>query len=445
MGRPTGDWRAQLRRLPAIGPLLWYLRAAALAPYRLASLQRHLEVVTEQQGALRSALEELGGEELEARRALELLRAEVSELRSRADSLSARLELQAQWSNLWLGQQDQLLAELLAEAGRSKLLAGERPIFLHSIFRSGSTYLQFKFRGLTGFWSYHEPLHEQLQSIAVSQTRSVADALELARMAESLHHPLTDKNYFHEYPLGSQGGVLAFPAAQRLELPEDAEDPGLLRYLQVLVGAACGRPVFKFTRSGLLQGWMRRRLGGVHVYLARNPREQFASFLQQELRGDGHFLGMVALMVAHSPRLQALHPALAGAVGCGPDQPLPLSWQPLAEVIRLLPVPVAYQAFHALWALSLLEALRHSDFLLSLDRLAASSGYRLEAEEYFRGIGVPIDFSDIRLGRQTTQLPPERELERLEDQTWQKLELEAAGPELQRARELERALLAALP
>ena len=66
-------------------------------------------------------------------------------------------------------------------------------------------------------------------------------------------------------------------------------------------------------------------------------------------------------------------------------------------------------------------------------------------EEYFRGIGVPIDFSDIRLGRQTTQLPPERELERLEDQTWQKLELEAAGPELQRARELERALLAALP
>ncbi len=71
------------------------------------------------------------------------------------------------------------------------------PIFIHSLFRTGSTYLFHVFRRCVGhYWCYQEPLHEVIRYAATAPEH----LLQLnAESGSRLRHPVLERPYFWEF------------------------------------------------------------------------------------------------------------------------------------------------------------------------------------------------------------------------------------------------------
>ena len=71
------------------------------------------------------------------------------------------------------------------------------PIFIHSLFRSGSTYIFNVFRDSeAGYWCYQEPLNEHLLFASDAPEK----LLEIDKQTAShLRHPVLKKPYFDEF------------------------------------------------------------------------------------------------------------------------------------------------------------------------------------------------------------------------------------------------------
>ena len=147
------------------------------------------------------------------------------------------------------------------------------PIFVHSLFRSGSTYVFGAFRrSPAGYWCYQEPLNEHVRHVADSPER----LLEIdARDGSLLRHPPLDKPYFWEfYKIRKAIAPLFRKEFSYYTFFIGTGHPsfGQLRsYLQALIDNAKGRPFFQCCRTtGRLAG-LREAFGGTHI-LAQSPR-----------------------------------------------------------------------------------------------------------------------------------------------------------------------------
>ncbi|MGQ9797531.1 MAG: hypothetical protein ACUVR9_14345, partial [Desulfosoma sp.] len=158
------------------------------------------------------------------------------------------------------------------------------PIFIHSLFHSGSTYLSHVFRrSPCGYWCYQEPLHE-----AVYFAKNDPTILLRGFGEEDLNlyrHPRLDKPYFQElldvWPAWKD--TLDQSAIYDAYFPAPGQDFGI-GYWQALVNAAQGRPVFQECRTSGRIGAIKARLGGYHIYLWRNPWDQWWSYEVQLVR-----------------------------------------------------------------------------------------------------------------------------------------------------------------
>ena len=69
-----------------------------------------------------------------------------------------------------------------------------RPIFIHSLFRTGSTYLWNLFRKNNKYICYYEPFHQYLLDV---NTKNID--IILSRKHKEMHHPELDKYYWYEF------------------------------------------------------------------------------------------------------------------------------------------------------------------------------------------------------------------------------------------------------
>ena len=154
------------------------------------------------------------------------------------------------------------------------------PIFVHSLFRSGSTYVFNAFRRSTaGYWCYQEPLNEYVRHVASAPER----LLEIdGHDASLLRHPLLERPYFWEFYQVRN----AIAALFRKEFSYDgffmaADNPSfgdLTGYLQRLIDSAKGRPFLQCCRTFGRLAALRDTLGGTHIHLWRNPHDQWWSY-----------------------------------------------------------------------------------------------------------------------------------------------------------------------
>jgi hypothetical protein len=73
----------------------------------------------------------------------------------------------------------------------------DSPIFIHSLFRSGSTWLFDRFRNSSeGYWCYQEPYHETLINLKIQPEVLMSIHQETA---SSLRHPQINRPYFQEF------------------------------------------------------------------------------------------------------------------------------------------------------------------------------------------------------------------------------------------------------
>ena len=153
----------------------------------------------------------------------------------------------------------------------------KNPIFIHSLFRTGSTYLYSLFRSNKNNHCYYEPFHETLYNYP----KSKAFAKNKQDTYKSMGHPEDTKDYFFEYPYNENGyGVPLFQKSFSYDTfcPNKDKNDDLKKYIENLINYAKGRPVFQFCRSGLRTEWLKKEFDSVNIYLVRDPHDQWMSY-----------------------------------------------------------------------------------------------------------------------------------------------------------------------
>ncbi len=296
-----------------------------------------------------------------------------------------------------------------SETGIAHLGAGLRrpgaapaqPIFIHTFWRGGGTYLWSKFRACPDTLTFYEPFNELLG------TNSRARLLARTSRSWPSKHPLLDAPYMAEYaPLLTAHGLRLFlkeftTATYFLErgaaLPE-----AQCRYISSLLDHARRsgrRPVIGFSRSlGRLAG-LSRAFDAVHIVLLRNPAHQWMScFAQCRDHGNDYFLIMHLMVVGQNRH----HPILS-AVAERYDIPRieRRSFEEEVEAYRSVfarvDLEASYRVFLALFVAAYLEALPHGDLVVDMD-LLASAAYRRQIERRIRGLtGLSLDLGDAAM------------------------------------------------
>ncbi len=262
-------------------------------------------------------------------------------------------------------------------------------IFIHSLFRAGSTYLFQVFRR-AGYWCYQEPLHE----IAVFARADAKLLLEYSsETMQLLFHPPMDKPYFQElyevWPAWRD--TLRESSAYTAYFAAPGEDLGI-SYLLALIKAARGRPVFQECRTSGRIGAIKAELGGYHIYLWRNPWDQWWSYKVVS------YFDLVNQIIIHAP---------------GAPEPVKLALQELKleaygqndlkgafafYQARPLSSEQSFLVFYLLWCLGLKEGVTYADMLLNIDCLSDSEDYRAETLAMLKETGIGgLNFADCRV------------------------------------------------
>ena len=288
------------------------------------------------------------------------------------------------------------------------------PVFIHSSWRTSSTWVWQQFRLLAGTQCYYEPFHEDLSGMS-RQT-----AMEMGTETWISGHAQTAP-YFMEYVplLRKAGGVRLHEAPFPYDwfIPEGGLTGRLrqkeIRYVSLLIRHAEKKdrvPVLGFVRSLGRITPLKETFGGTHIFLLRNLWGQWMSFVDQRRKGNNWFYNKLRL-IANQPGdrfLTDIHnfyfrrcvelavdhkvlPQLSGLTG-----------QQFTKVVfDLLPEGQMFELFMGVHLYLYLHAFFVADIAVDSTEMTRNADYRAQCEEQIRRMtGLPIDFSG---GKQPTQ------------------------------------------
>jgi len=155
------------------------------------------------------------------------------------------------------------------------------PVFIHSLFRSGSTYLFNVFRrSETKYWCYQEPLNEKL---IFNATKPGGFKVGIEGVGKILRHPELDKPYCFEFHVVENQFSSLFKkefSYQQYFLNSNDQLKDLTNYFSALLQNSQGRAVFQCCRTTGRVEALKQSFGGVHIFLWRNPWDQWWSYKQ---------------------------------------------------------------------------------------------------------------------------------------------------------------------
>jgi hypothetical protein len=271
------------------------------------------------------------------------------------------------------------------------------PIFVHSGWRCSSTYVWHRFRAVPEVMAYYEPWHEQLAWLTPERIARERPA------TSGLRHPNEGLPYLSEFAdlLRPDGGVDGFEARLALDdyfLPPEQEDPGQAAYVETLIAAARRQdrtPVLACCRTLGRIGWLRRRFGGTHIVLIRDPVQQWRSFYSLRKRARPTYFELcqyVILSEAACGEAGARRLGLTAGKGELGDR-----IRAVRKRLKRAPARVSFAAFLAVYVLSYVAALPRADLVIDVDRLGGDPEYaRTMATAIQVLTGVKLDFSDCR-------------------------------------------------
>lgn len=247
-------------------------------------------------------------------------------------------------------------------------------------------------RSEENYWCYQEPLHELMLRISGESEELLQDTI---LKSKTLRHPELGKPYLAEYmPITARiGNIFAkcFPYDTYFLNP-DEEDEKLRCYLELLIETSKGRPVLQLCRSSGRIGWLRKQLGGIHLFVWRNPWDQWWSY-----QVDSYF-NTVNSLILNAPTAPPVIQSIRALV-CLED----FHSQNIAEEFVFFsmrqPAPTAsYQAFYAIWLHAMLEGLPEADIVINMEQLSNDRIYQKTIESELHKLGVNgIHFADCNI------------------------------------------------
>jgi hypothetical protein len=268
------------------------------------------------------------------------------------------------------------------------------PIFIHSLFRTGSTYIFNVFRRSSfNYISFQEPLHEVTLNSKEDPSRLIngfgINEMKLNR------HPILKNGYFHEL-------YEAWPAWKSFITNEsiyngyfgaNENDLGI-DFWKSLIKYSTKRPVFQECRTSGRIPLIRKILGGHHIYLWRNPWDQWWSYKVTSYFDTANQLIIhapnspqsIKLMIASLGLEVFPGKEIAGAFNFYGDHPLDSNSR--------------YIVFYMLWCLGIREGLEHCHTIINIDRLSDSEDYRQAILLDLSSVEIhDIDFSDCNIAQ----------------------------------------------
>lgn len=274
-------------------------------------------------------------------------------------------------------------------------------IFLHSWWRSSSTYFWQKFRPSPQFIAYYEPLSE---GHAIGAPGSREDFLAGSpELWDSNHPPLGSRGYFAEYVPLYRAGTLPVLAANQIYgsfLLDPGDDcPSVERQFRVLAEAAeaagC-RAVFGCVRSLGRIAWLKQRLGGFHLLILRDPIDLWCAMQRQHYMANNDYFVPTSLLIAAKlaarPGLRPLFQPLdfLGIVGGGYQ--MEIRW--MRRIVPLIVPVVAYEAFFTAWLLCVLRNAAAADLVADIGSFALAGERSRIARALEAEAGVALSFDD---------------------------------------------------
>lgn len=269
----------------------------------------------------------------------------------------------------------------------------QAPVFVHSSFRTSSTWLWVAFRKCRGARAYCEVFHETLASLMPSE-------VALFRYdAWASSHPATDP-YFVEFAalLSPTGGIPGTSEADAFQsfMPRQGHGGELTasEHVRISLPIALARehnmtPVLTCTRSLGRLGSIRAAYPGWHIFLYRNLYQQWLSYLWQFRNGNAYFLATISqtldlnrhdpfinwLVLRYRPTVAPPNDALAG----------------------FATLDDALGAFVGLHVYLSMRAFLVADQVIDVNQVAIDRDYRMRVEATIRTrTDLDIDLSDAR-------------------------------------------------
>ncbi len=283
----------------------------------------------------------------------------------------------------------------------------ENHIFIHSLFRTGSTYIWNKFRQNDRCFCYYEPFHQNLVFLNVENP----DLWEFGKnVTDQMRHPRLEKSYTYEYRDLLAPVQMQFPLFKKSfsfdEYCNNSDNPDAKKYIDSLIENAKNKykiPVLHFNRSSLRIRWFKENYpNSVHLYLARDPRDQFQSYMEMLDKNNLEIFLIMDLLIAGKNRGSGLFKILDSHVPLVDYHNDRFENEELiySKLVKNYTVEDRYYIFYFIWLYSLFENVLNADLILNIDLLSHDSDYRRNIGEWFDKMKISkIDFKDANISR----------------------------------------------
>ena len=269
----------------------------------------------------------------------------------------------------------------------------QNPIFIHSLFRSGSTYMFNAFRRMRTkegalYTTFQEPIHE-IVSFAAGTYWSFSSLTPAGAPSSAFCATELDAPYFKELYESHEAWRHVF--AEEIVYADyfGYSSEKTAAYLAAIIASAPHRPVIQECRTSLRIAQLKSALGGVHIHLWRNPWDQWWSFKSTDYFDTA--LQVILNAALCPPAISILKrtmgfPAIGGAT-LQEQFNFYARHRPAAED--------SYLTFFMIWTMALEHGRRGADVDINIDLLSTSDEYRRSVTAKLSEAGVDApDFSD---------------------------------------------------
>lgn len=267
------------------------------------------------------------------------------------------------------------------------------PVFIHSLWRDGSTYLFSVFRrSKAGYYCYQEPVHE----IALLSKENPENLLQFTgEKMDALRHPSLKQSYFFElYQLAEfWREVITKPIIYDEYFGGAANgNEGLIKYLKTLITHAKGRPVIQECRTSCRISVLKQSLQGTHIYLWRNPWDQWWSYKCTD------YFDITSQLILNAPNHPDVIDRLRREIDFEEFHDEDISKEFAHFNLNRLTAENSYFIFYLIWCLGLFEGMDNADLMLNIDTLSTQPNYREEVKNQLLQWGITdLDFTDCQV------------------------------------------------
>lgn len=263
------------------------------------------------------------------------------------------------------------------------------PIFLHGLFRCGSTYFFDKFRSDQNIHCYYEPFHHVINQL---RPDSIDIWAHSGKTSHRMKHPILIKPHFHEY-LGAfeENQVKFFDKSlsyDRFYLSDHDTFDLEKNYIDHLIDCCPdGKTVLlQFNRSTFrLPYFTSVYPNSKHIFLLKNPRSQFLSYVL-----SGQIFLTINLIVASRLSEQGLSLPVVVDVFESENIQKEISYYTYKSI--RISIIQHYKIFLYLWCWSYYFALTSNCIVIDTDRATPESLLKDFHDSSFSN----IDFTDFK-------------------------------------------------